>query len=81
MQGGGETIGGAVTDLDGVFFGFEFGDGANGAEDFFLHDLHVFTDIGKDGGFDKVTFIAFPFATAFDFGPFLFTGVNVSVER
>ena len=42
VQGGGEAVGALVADADGVVHGLELGDGADGAEDLFLHDLHVF---------------------------------------
>ena len=42
VDGGGEAVGRRVAEADGVGFVFELGDGADGAEDFFLHDLHVF---------------------------------------
>lgn len=80
MDGGGETVGGAVSETDGVFFGLELSDGANGAEDFFLHDLHVFADVGEDGGLNEVTFFAVTAAAGFDLGALFFAGVNVAKE-
>ena len=80
MDSGGETVGGGVAETDGVFFGLEFGDGADGAEDLFLHDLHVFADVGEDGGLDEVTFLAVTFAANFDFGALFLAGVNVAEE-
>ena len=75
---GGETIGCGVAETDAVFFGLELGDGADGAEDFFLHYLHVFGDAGKDGGLDEIALFAVALAANFDFGALFLTGVNVT---
>ena len=80
MDCGGETVGGGVSETDGVLFSLEFGDGADGAEDLFLHDLHVFADVGEDGWLDEVTFIAVTPAADLDFGALLLTGVDVAGE-
>ena len=79
MHRGGQTVRRRVADADGIFFGFELRDGADGAEDLFLHDLHVFADVGEDGGLDEVTFFAVAFAADFDLGAFFFAGVDVAV--
>ena len=78
MDSGGETVGGGVSETDGVLFGLEFGDGADGAEDLFLHDLHVFADVGEDGGLDEVTLVAVTLAADFHFGTLLLAGVDVA---
>ena len=78
MDSGGETVGGGVSETDGVLFGLEFSDGADGAEDLFLHDLHVFADVGKDGWLDEVSFIAVTLAADFHFGTLLLAGVDVA---
>ena len=80
MDCGGETVGGGVSETDGVLFGLEFGDGADGAEDLLLHDLHVFADVGEDGWLDEVTFLAMTLAANFDFGALLLAGVDVARE-
>ena len=80
MDRGGKTVGGGVSETDGVLFGLEFGDGADGAEDLLLHDLHVFADVGEDGWLDEVTFLAMTLAANFDFGALLLAGVNVARE-
>lgn len=79
VDGGSEAVGGVVADADGVGFVGEFGNGADGAEDFFLHDLHVFADAGEDGGFDEVAFVAVAAAADFDLGALLFTVVDVAI--
>ena len=81
MDCGGETVGGGISETDGVLFGLEFSDRANGAEDLFLHDLHVFADVGEDGWLNKVTFFAVTVAADFDLGALLFAGVNVAMEK
>lgn len=80
VHGGGEAVGGHVAEADGVGFVFEFGNGADGAEDFFFHDLHVFAYVAEDGGLDEVALVAVAFAADFDFGAFFFAGVDVSAK-
>ena len=75
---GGEAVGGDVAEADGVGLVLELGDGADGAEDLFLHDLHVFGDVAEDGGLDEVAFFAVAFAAGFDFGTCFFAGVDVA---
>lgn len=78
MHGGGEAIGRSVADADGVGLGGELGDGADGTEDFFLHDLHVFGDVAEDGGLDEVARFAVAGAARFDGRAFFFAGVDVA---
>ena len=80
MDCGSETVGASVSKTDGVLFGLEFSDGADGAEDLFLHDLHVFADVGEDGWLNEVTFFAVTVAANFDLGALLLAGVNVAKE-
>lgn len=80
MDGSGKTVGGAVTDSDGISLVFEFGDGADGAEDFFSHDLHVFADVGEDGRLDEVALLSVALATDFDLGAFLLAFLDVPDE-
>lgn len=80
MDGSGKTVGGAVTDSDGISLVFELGDGADGAEDFFSHDLHVFADVGEDGRLDEVALLSVALATDFDLGAFLLALLDVSDE-
>lgn len=77
VDGGGETVGGTVADADGVFFRLEFGDGADRAKDFFLHDLHVLADAREDGGLDEVTLLTVTLTADFDFGAFLLALFNI----
>ena len=76
---GGETVGGGIPHANGVGFVFELGDRADGAEDFFLHYLHVFADVAEDGGLDEVAFFADSLAADFDFRAFFFAAVDVAI--
>ena len=78
VDGRRKAVGGVVTDADGVGFVGELGDGADGAEDFLLHDFHVFRHIREDGGLDEVAFVAVALAADFDFGTFFLTVVDVA---
>ena len=78
VHGSGEPISGAVAQPDGVVFGLEFRDRADGAEAFFLHDLHVFGDVGEDCRLDEVAFVAVAFAAGFDLRAFFFAVFDVA---
>ena len=78
VDGGGEAVSCGVAETDGVFFGFEFGDGADGSEDLFLHYLHVFGDAGEDGRLDEVALFAVALAADFEFGALFPASINVS---
>ena len=78
VDGGGEAVGRRVAEADGVGFIFELGDGADGAEDLFLHDLHVFRHAREDGRLDEVALFAVALAADFDFGAFFPAGVDVA---
>lgn len=80
VDSGGETVGAGVSEPNGVFFGLEFGDGADGAEDLFLHDLHVLADAGEDGGLDEVSLLTVTFTADFDLGALLLAGIDVAGE-
>ena len=79
VDGCGETVGCRVSETNGVFFGLEFGDGADGAENLFLHDLHVLADTGEDGGLDEVALLAMAFTADFDLRSLLAADINVAV--
>lgn len=79
VDGGGETVGCGVAEMDGVFFRLELGDGADGTKDLFLHYLHVFGDAGEDSRLDEVALFAVALATDLEFGALFLTGINVSV--
>ncbi len=78
MDGSGETVGGLVAELDGLLLGGELGDGADGAEDLLLHDLHVGADVGEDGGLDEVALVAVALAAGLDLGALLLAGLDVA---
>ena len=80
MHGGRKTICRRVAHPDGVGLGAEFGNRADGAKDFFLHDLHVFGDIGEDGGLDEVAFFAVTVTADLDLGAFLLSSIDITVD-
>lgn len=75
---GGKTVCSTVADPDGISLVLELGNGADGAEDFFLHDLHVFADVGEDRWLDEVTLFSVALAPNFDLGAFLLSLLDVS---
>jgi hypothetical protein len=78
VDGSGETVGGVVTNGDGILLGLELGDRADRAEDLLLHDLHVTLDIGKDRGLNEVTLVTLPLTTSDDSGTLFLTGLDVT---
>ena len=78
VDGGGEAVGRRVAEADGVVFVLELGDGADGAKDFFLHDLHVFRHAREDGRLDEVALFAVALAADLDFGAFFPAGVDIA---
>jgi hypothetical protein len=74
----GKTVCGVVANLDDVGLGLELGDCADGAEDLFLLDLHVLSDVGKDGGLDEVSLVTLAFTTSLDRSAFLLALLNVT---
>jgi hypothetical protein len=68
VEGGGETVRGRVAELDGLLLGLELGDRADGTEDLLLHNLHVFGDVGEDGGLNEVALVTLALATSLDGG-------------
>lgn len=79
VDGGGETVCGVVADADGFFLGLELCDGADGTEDFFLHNGHVVLDVGEDGGLDEVALVALALTTGDDGGTLVLTGLDVTM--
>jgi hypothetical protein len=77
---GSKTIGGVVANLDDFLLGLELGDGADRAEDFFLHDLHVFSDVGEDSRLDEVALVADSLTAGFDGGAGLLAFFDVAIE-
>ena len=78
MHGGSKAVGGVVANADGLGLVLELGDGADRAEDLFLHDLHVFGHVGEDGGLDEVALVAVALAADLDFGAFFLAMVDVA---
>lgn len=78
VHGGRKAVGRAVALLDGLLFGLELGDGADGAEDLLLDDLHVLSDVREDGGLDEVADVAVAVAAGGHGGTGLLAVLNVS---
>ena len=74
----GKTVGGVVSFLDDLLLSVELGNGADRAEDFFLHDLHVLSDIGEDGGLNEVSLVAVTLTASDDGSTFLLTFLDVT---
>lgn len=58
VDGRGQAVVGVVGLLDDLLLGRELGNGADGAEDLLLDNLHVGSDVGEDGGLDEVALVA-----------------------
>ena len=81
VDGSSKTICAVVAYSDCVVDGLELGDGANGSENFFLHNLHVFADVAEDGGLDEVAFVAVALAADFDLGSLFLTLFDITWQR
>ena len=77
VEGGGETVGGVVGEVDDLVLGLELGDGADGAEDLLLHDLHVVRDAAEDGGLDEVALGAVAATARLELGAVLLSLLDV----
>jgi hypothetical protein len=73
-----KTIGSVVGCLDYLVFSAELGNGANRAKDLLLHDLHVWLNVGEDGGLDEVSLLSVPLATNLDLGTGLLSLLNIT---
>lgn len=78
MDGSSQTVGGVVGQVNDLLLILELGDGADGAEDLLLHDLHVGADIREDGGLDEVTLVAETLTTGQDGSTLVLTGLDVA---
>ena len=77
VDSGGQAVGRVVANLDDIGLGLELGDCADGAEDLFLLDLHVLSDVGEDGGLDEVTLVTLALTTGLDGGTGLLALLDV----
>lgn len=78
VHGSSKTIVGVVADLDGVLLVLELGDGADGAENLLLHNLHVFSHVAEDGGLNEEALVTDTLATGLDSGTGLLSFLDVS---
>ena len=77
VDGGGETVGGVISETDNLVLVLELGDGADGAENLLLHDLHLGADIAEDGGLDEVALVTVALTTNLDGGTLLLSDLDV----
>jgi hypothetical protein len=77
VNGGGKTVAGVVTDLDGLSLVLELLDSNDGTEDLLLGDLHVGSNVSEDGGLDEIALGAVALATNSDGGTLLLAVVDV----
>lgn len=80
VDSGSKAVGGVVAELDNLLLGLELGDGADGAENLFLDNLHVVGDVGEDSGLDEETLGTNTVATSLDGGALLLAVLNVPVK-
>jgi len=73
-----QTIGSVVSNLDDLVFCAELGNGANRAKDLLLHDLHVWLNVGEDGGLDEVSLLSVPLATNLELSTGLLSLLNIT---
>ena len=78
MYSGSETVCARVSGLDNLFLVLEFCYGTDGAEDFFLHDFHVFRNVGEDCGLDEVSDVTVSLSSGLDLGAGLLALINVT---
>lgn len=78
MNGSSKAIGRLVAQLDNFLLILEFGDGADGAENFLLHDLHIGVDIAKDGGLDEVPLVTVALTTDLNGGALVLARFDVA---
>jgi hypothetical protein len=73
-----KAVGSVVGSLDDLFFCAELGNGADRAEDLLLHDLHVWLNIGEDGGLDEISLLSVSLTTDLDLGTSLLALFNIT---
>lgn len=79
MHGSSEAVCSVVADGNGILLVLELGNGTDGTEDLFLHNTHVFGDVGEDGRFDEEALGTDALATSFDLGAGRLTLLDVAV--
>ncbi len=77
-DGGGEAVHVFVAAGDDFVNVFEFDDGEDGAEDFFLGDFMVVLDVREDGRFDEVAFVADAVAAGDELGAGILAALDVA---
>jgi len=74
----GKTIVGVVTSLDDLLLSLKLGDRADRAEDLFLHDLHVLSDIREDGWLNEVSLVTVSLTSSDDGSTFILTLLDIA---
>lgn len=77
VKGSRKTVVSVVRRLDDVLLCLELGDGAHGAEDLLLHDLHLGRHAREDGGLDEVALVTVALAARLDDGALLLASLDV----
>jgi hypothetical protein len=73
-----KTIVGVVGSLDDLVFCAELSNRADRAKDLLLHNLHVWRNIGEDGGLDEVSLVSVSLTTNLDLGTLLLALLNIT---
>jgi hypothetical protein len=73
-----KAVGSIVGCLDDLVFCAELGNRADRAEDLLLHDLHVWLNIGEDGGLNKVSLLSVSLTTNLNLGAGLLALLNIA---
>lgn len=80
VHGGGQAVGGVVADGNHLLLSLKLRDGAHGAEDLLLHNLHVLGHVGEDGWLDEVALVADALAARLDGGAGLLALLDVATS-
>lgn len=78
MDSGGQTVRGVVAQGNDLLLVLELGDGADGAENLLLHDLHVGTNVREDGRLDEVALVTVAVTANLHSGALLLAGLDVA---
>ena len=77
-DGRGQTKLGIVGSLERLFGRLEFDEHDDGSENLFVSDLHLFTDVSKDGRLDKESLVSEPVPPGQQVGAVVFTRFDVT---
>lgn len=77
-NGSRQTVICAVGKIANLINSLELGDADNWTKDFFLHNLHVFLYIGKNGRFDEVALVAPSVSSKIQSGAFFLSRLDIA---